>query len=219
MLRKVKVIAVVPLLGVLFSLVDASPSGAAGMTARQLSASLPVRAENGAGYHRDYFGDWIDADRDCRDTRQEVLITESKVSPSYATSGHCKVSRGRWVSPYDGAAWSNPSDVDIDHVVALKEAWDSGARSWSSVNRKRYANDLGYSGTLDAVTDNVNASKSDRDVAQWLPTKDRCTYAIRVAKVKYRWRLSVDSNERWALLAVLSGSCGNTLVAPPPRAV
>ena len=65
----------------------------------------------------------------------------------------------------------NPSDVDIDHVVALKEAWDSGARSWSSVNRKRYANDLGYSGTLVAVTDNVNASKGDRDVAQWLPSR------------------------------------------------
>ena len=141
------------------------------------------------------------------------------MAPTYTTSRHCTVSRGRWFSEYDGATWTNPSDVDIDHVVALKEAWDSGARSWSALNRERYANDLGYSGTLLAVTDNVNASKGDRDVAQWLPSRDRCNYAIRMAKVKYRWRLSVDSTERTAMLAILSGSCGNTAVTPAPRAV
>jgi hypothetical protein len=63
------------------------------------------------------------------------------------------------VSWYDGATWTIPSDVDIDHVVALKEAWESGAWSWTAANRQRFANDLGYAWTLDAVTDNVNASK------------------------------------------------------------
>jgi Protein of unknown function (DUF1524) len=91
------------------------------------------------------------------------------VTRTYTTTQRCAVSRGRWVSSYDGATWIIPSDVDIDHVVALKEAWESGARTWSATNRQRFANDLGHGWTLEAVTDNVNASKGDRDPAAWLP--------------------------------------------------
>lgn len=71
-------------------------------------------------------------------------MAESRVPVSYTTSRRCTVSRGRWVSPYDGATWTNPSDVDIDHRVALKEAWESGARSWTAANRQRFANDVAY---------------------------------------------------------------------------
>ena len=82
------------------------------------------------------------------------------------------------------------------------------------------ANDLGYAWTLDAITDNVNASKGDRDPAQWLPpsTSVRCSYAIHWAAVKHRWRLGVDSTERAALLSIRSGTCGARGVTIPARA-
>jgi enoyl-CoA hydratase/carnithine racemase len=107
-----------------------------------------------------------------------------------------------------------------DDVVALKEAWDSGAKSWSATDRSRFHNDLGYAWTLDAVTDNVNSAKGDSDPAQWLPplTSARCTYAIHWVAIKYRWRLSVDSTEKAKLSSILSGTCGARTLTIPPRA-
>ena len=222
MKRRVKAAAVAVLVAVLATLAQSLPSSAAtSVTARQLVAALPVRAESGAGYSRSYFRHWTDANRDCQDTRAEVLIAESRVAPSYTSSRRCAVARGRWVSPWDLATWTYPSDVDIDHVVALKEAWDSGARSWSALNRERFANDLGHPWTLETVTDNVNSSKSDRDPSQWLPpsASARCSYVIKWAGVKYRWKLSVDATERAAMLRIASGSCGSKTLALPARAI
>lgn len=181
---------------------------------------LTIKAESGSNYERSYFRHWNDANGDCQHTRTEVLIAESKVKPTYSKS-RCSVVKGRWYSTYDGKTWTNPLDVDIDHLVALKEAWDSGAKSWSAKDRSRFANDLGYSGALIAVTDNVNSSKSASDPAQWLPPRAaaRCTYAIRWAKTKYRWRLSIDKAERSALASVLSGSCGAQTITIPGRAL
>lgn len=179
------------------SLVGVQPASADTTTARSLL--YKVAAEGGSStYDRSYFKHWIDTNGDCQGTRAEVLIAESKVTPTYTTSNHCAVAKGKWYSYYDGTTWTNPSDVDIDHLVALKEAWESGARSWSSSNRTRYANDLGFWPSLVAVTDNVNQSKSDRDPAEWLPprTAARCTYAIQWVQVKYRWRLTINTAER-----------------------
>ncbi len=197
-------------------------AAAATTTARQLAAALPVRSEGGSTtYSRTSFKHWIDANGDCQDTRTEVLVAESRVAPTYTSARHCSVSRGRWISPYDYATWTNPSDVDIDHVVALQEAWESGARIWGPVNRERFANDLGHPWSLEAVTDNVNASKGSRDPAQWLPAGPaaRGSFAIKWVTVKYRWRLSVDPAERAALLNILSGSYGAKQVSIPARAL
>jgi len=115
---------------------------AATSTARSLALKLIVGKENSAGYARSAFKLWTDDDRDGCDTRKEVLITESKVKPKLGTS--CRVISGSWKSWYDNKSWTDPADVDIDHVVALKEAWDSGARVWTKTNRTRYANDLTF---------------------------------------------------------------------------
>ena len=179
-------------------------------TARTMLLHLSTRSEGGsATYERSAFRHWVDADQDGCDTREEVLIAESRVAT--ATGAGCRVLTGRWVSWYDGATWTDPSDVDIDHVVALKEAWESGARSWTSTRRQAFANDLGHPWALEAVTDTVNAAKADRDPAQWLPPRPgaHCRYAQRWVAVKYRWRLTVDSAERAELSSLLSGSCGD----------
>jgi hypothetical protein len=84
--------------------------------------NLKVSREIRAGYDRDLFRLWVDADGDCQDTRDEVLAAESTV----AVSG-CDITRGRWVSYYNRRVWRKSTDVDIDHLVPLAEAWDSGA--------------------------------------------------------------------------------------------
>ncbi len=189
-------------------------------TARALLFKIAVSAEGGSTtYDRTYFRHWIDADGDGCDTREEVLIAESRVTV-YPGDG-CRITRGKWYSYYDGLTWTYASDVDIDHVVALKEAWESGARYWGSTTRKRFANDLGYGRSLMAVTDNVNASKGDRDPAQWLPPRSsvHCKYAVNWVLIKYRWRLSIDSAERSKLSSLLSGDCGASTVTIPARAI
>jgi len=172
--------------------------------------SLPVASEVASGYSRGLFRLWLDADRDGCDTREEVLVAE-------ATSGSvvgCAVSNGRWVSTYDGVSTANPSTFDIDHMVPLKEAWDSGAWRWSAATRNNYANDLGYAAALIAVSASSNRSKSDRDPTDWLPALARCTYAKYWIGVKYRWRLSVDPAEKSALTRVLS-NCRPLMTVPP----
>ena len=172
-------------------------------------SSLPVSSEVDSGYSRDLFRHWIDASGDGCDTREEVLITE-RISGS--VSG-CRVAGGRWRSLYDGAVTSNPSSFDVDHMVPLKEAWDSGAWRWSAGTREDYANDLGYANSLIAVTASSNRSKSDRDPTEWLPALARCSYAKYWIGVKYRWRLSVDPVEKSTLTRILA-SCPPLMVLP-----
>jgi hypothetical protein len=213
---------VAALLVTLTPAVGVETASATTITARSMLLNLSLKAESGSTtYDRAYFRHWVDANGDCQDTRAEVLIAESKVTPTYTTSRHCTVSTGRWYSYYDGVYWTKASDVDIDHMVPLKEAWESGARAWSVNNRTRYANDLGSYATLIAVTDNVNQAKGDRDPAAWLPprTASRCTYAIQWVTVKYRWRLGIDSAERSRLSSILSGTCGARATTVPARAI
>ena len=113
---------------------------------------------------------------------------------------------GSWYSVYDGATWTAASDLDIDHLVPLAEAWDSGADSWTTAQRQAFANDLTRP-QLIAVTDNVNQSKSDQDPAEWMPsvTSYACTYVRAWVQVKYYYDLSIDSAEKTKLTSVLSG--------------
>jgi hypothetical protein len=168
---------------------------------------LPVRAETRAGYDRDKFEHWIDADSDCRDTRDEVLAQESRVR----VTGSCDVVEGEWMSYYDKLTWRQSSDVDIDHMVPLAAAWDSGAKRWNAGTRRRFANDLGDRRALVVVTDNVNSSKGDRDPAEWLPPHHKCLYVEQYTAVKMRWALRVNRPEKRALTRVASG-CQNSII-------
>jgi len=158
--------------------------------------SLRVAAETRTGYDRAKFRLWVDADHDCRDTRDEVLAAESLVRVR-----GCDIQRGKWRSYYDGVVTRDSSSFDIDHLVPLAEAWDSGARRWTAATRQRYANDLGDPRTLVAVTASANRSKSDRDPAAWLPQLGQCRYVRQWVAVKTRWGLAVDAAEKRALTA------------------
>ena len=164
------------------------------MRLRRAVSKLSVAAERRRGYDRDKFRHWIDADADCQDTRDEVLRAESVIEVS-----GCDIATGRWRSYYDGEVWTDASDVDIDHLVPLAEAWDSGGRRWTAGTRTRYANDLRDPRPLVAVTDNVNQSKSDQDPADWEPALGKCRYLREWVSVKIRWRLAVDRAEKQQL--------------------
>ena len=172
-------------------------------------SDLTVASEVRTGYSRDLFPHWIDADGDGCSTRSEVLIAEA--DDPVTISGTCTITKGRWYSYYDQVSWTDPADVDIDHMVPLAEAWDSGARTWTTTTRKAFANDLGDYRTLVGVTDNVNQAKGDQDPATWLPQYDRCRYLREFVAVKLRWRLSIDSAEKQAMTS-LASSCTNSTI-------
>jgi len=172
-------------------------------------SDLPTAAEVRTGYRRSLFPHWVDADGDGCSTRNEVLIAESERKVSVGRG--CSLSGGRWFSYYDGVSWTDPGRIDIDHVVPLAEAWDSGARRWRTATRQAYANDLGDRRTLVGVTDRVNQAKGDQDVAEWLPKLRKCRYLREWVAVKHRWRLRVDGAEKSAMSS-LASHCPDTTI-------
>jgi hypothetical protein len=181
-------------------------------TLAQAVAAVPTAAEANTGYDRTLFRHWVDANGDCQNARAEVLVSEAESDTpiTYTTSSRCTVSTGRWFSYYDRVSWTLASDVDIDHMVPLAEAWGSGASGWTAARREAYANDLGDHRTLVGVTDNVNQSKGDQDPATWLPTYDKCRYVAEWVAVKIRWGLSADPAEK-SVLDSYASSCSNTV--------
>lgn len=136
-----------------------------------------------------------------------MLAQESRESVS-----GCDITRGSWFSYYDGRTWRASSDADIDHLVPLAEAWASGARRWNPNTRERYANDLGDRRALVAVTDNVNQSKGDQDIAEWQPDRSvRCRYLREWTVVKTRWSLTVNRTEK-RYMRRLADRCPNKVL-------
>ncbi|MFF4149982.1 HNH endonuclease family protein [Streptomyces sp. NPDC001651] len=174
----------------------ALPTPVSAATARGYLSQLTVATENRTGYSRDLFPHWITQSGTCN-TRETVLKRDGS---GVVTDSSCAATSGSWYSPYDGATWTTASDLDIDHLVPLAEAWDSGAGSWTTSRRQSFANDLTRP-QLIAVTDNVNQSKGDQDPATWMPSRTayRCTYVRAWVQVKYYYDLSVDSAEKSAL--------------------
>ena len=179
----------------------ALPTPVSAATARTYLASLTVATENRTGYDRDLFPTWITISGTCN-TREYILKRDGS---NVVTNSACTATSGSWYSPYDGATWTAASDVDIDHLVPLAEAWDSGASAWTTARRQSFANDVTRPQLL-AVTDNVNQSKGDQDPATWMPslTSYRCTYVRAWVQVKYYYDLSVDSAEKTALTNYLA---------------
>ena len=182
--------------------------------AKSVLSNIKVENEFKTGYKRSLFIHWADLDGNGCDTREEVLKRDSTSKPQ-VDPYRCYVVAGDWYSPYDGARSSDRGDVDIDHVVALKEAWDSGAWAWTESQRKAYANDMTDQRTLIAVTDRVNVSKSDKDPSNWMPPLRSywCTYLGDWISVKARWNLSMDQSEFGRIKNLLNSDCSSLTIA------
>ncbi|MFF6979292.1 HNH endonuclease family protein [Streptomyces sp. NPDC008343] len=160
-------------------------------------AILPVAAESRDGYDRNMFRHWNTGDdpADGCNTRAEILIHEAVTPPTVGPG--CRLTGGSWLSYYDAIVVTSASGLDIDHMVPLAEAWDSGASAWTPQRREAYANDEGAEASLVAVTARSNRSKADQDPAQWLPPAAdvHCRYLAEWVGTKLRWDLAVDHTE------------------------
>ena len=170
--------------------------------ARTELAALTVEPPGSmAGYSRDEFPHWITV-KGCT-TRQRVLIRDGENVER--APGSCRPVAGTWFSPYDDTTWTDPSPLDIDHVIPLAEGWRSGADEWTRDRRREFANDLTTS-QLIAVSAASNRSKGDQDPADWQPPAEEfhCAYAEMWIHVKYVYELTLDEAESDALDEMLS---------------
>lgn len=178
----------------------ASPPGIpSAATAQDQLDELTVASPGSmTGYSRDLFPHWTESDG-CS-TRETVLQRDGD---DVTTDEDCYPVSGSWYSEYDEDTLTDPSDVDIDHVVPLAEAWRSGAADWSTDQREEFANDLDHP-QLIAVSLSSNRSKGDQDPADWQPVESyHCTYSRMWIGAKYAWDLTIDSDEKAALQEML----------------
>lgn len=157
--------------------------------------TLKVTDEVRTGYVRTKFKHWIGAGNGC-DSRKAVIISEAIVKPTVEKG--CVIKGGEWLSIYDNVKVTEAGKLDVDHMVPLAEAWDSGASAWDAKKREMYANDQTDPRHLIAVTGPSNRSKSDQDPADWMPTNKAysCEYLDNWVSIKVRWNLSVDKKEK-----------------------
>lgn len=148
-------------------------------------------------YSRSLYKHWIDLDSDCQDTRQEVLIRDSKSLVLYRDSRNCEVQGGQWNDPYSGKHFENPKQLDVDHMVPLKNAHESGAWAWSTEKKRRYANYLDNPTHLLAVSASENRRKGEKGPDRYMPPNPsyRCEYVKAWVKVKEDWELEMTEDE------------------------
>ncbi|MFF9691389.1 HNH endonuclease family protein [Streptomyces sp. NPDC014623] len=178
---------------------------------------VPAEDEDRTGYTRSSFKHWNSGTvADGCNTRNEVLLAEATTAPAVASG--CKLTGGTWLSYYDGQEVTDPGALDIDHMVPLAEAWDSGASAWTAARREAYANDQGAAASLVAVTARSNRQKSDQDPAEWLPPapEAQCRYVGDWVATKLRWQLTADTTEMDALKVLAEGPCENSIVFYTP---
>lgn len=196
----------------------ATPTPAAKGTALSALAGIQVKGRAPkTGYTREQFGAaWADVDRNGCDTRNDIL-NRDLTDVSYRPGTHdCVVSAGTLNDPYTATRISfargpkTSSAVQIDHVVALSDAWQKGAQQLTESSRRQLANDPL---NLLAVDGPANMSKGDGDAATWLPTnkKFRCRYVARQVAVKARYQLWMTRAEHDAIAGILAGCPGEPL--------
>ncbi len=193
------------------STTTALPSG---LLLLDVLAFVTVANEQSGGYQRDLFEHWISQGGGC--TTRDIVLGRDSSTPVQRDLFGCDVVAGDWFSVYDGAVLADPAEIDIDHVVALKEAWDSGAWAWSAEQRRAFANDLSDPRTLRAVSSDVNRAKSDRDPSNWLPPRQEylCRYLGDWVAVKVRWGLTMDQSEFGRIRNLARDRCPDWRIDP-----
>lgn len=205
------------------------PSSASDGSALAAVSELTVKGRAPrTGYSRDAFGPaWKDVDRNGCDTRNDILARDLVDETLRAGTNDCVVETGLLHEPYSGTdidfvrGQDTSADVQIDHVVALSDAWQKGAQQWDLARRESFANDPL---NLLAVDGTLNMQKGDGDTATWLPPNRayRCPYVARQVGVKLTYGVWVTEAERDAMVRVLS-TCpdeplpaGSATAAPAP---
>lgn len=153
-----------------------------------------------ARYQRlEQFGRWINdpTDDTCMNTRAQVLVRDSQVNVTYRATNRCVVQSGQWLDPYAGDEMTESRQVQIDHVVPLKNAYLTGASKWNQAMRKLYANFMGVDYHLLPVNGHENMSKGDKGPNAYVPPNEkiRCEYLQHWLKIKATWNLVMTKDE------------------------
>ena len=145
-------------------------------------------------------------DDDCQNTRHEVLISESTKAVEFKDGRSCEVDAGSWKDPYTGEVFTDPGDLDIDHMVPLINTHRSGGHAWDRERKSEYANNLSYNGHLIAVSASANRSKGGKGPEEWRPPNSEywCQYALDWVTIKREWELTATEEESEALSEMLS---------------
>ena len=196
---------------------DAPPPAARPATTLAITvAPIPTDISE---YNRSQWKHWTDEDGDCQDARQEALISESLVEVTFESERKCRVETGRWYGAFTGAYVEAPGDLDIDHLVPLKNAHDSGGWAWSAARKQEYANYLGDPDHLIAVTKGSNRSKGAKGPEEWRPPDKGywCQYATDWTEVKLEWGLTMTQRETEAVIEMLD-TCEEPIEVEAERA-
>jgi hypothetical protein len=187
------------------------PDSASVSDARKKLAELTVKGRAPkTGFDRDKFGPaWSDVDHNGCDTRNDILKRDLGNEKFKSGTHDCIILSGTLKDPYSGKTidfkrgQDTSTDVQIDHLVPLSDAWQKGAQQWAATKRKEFANDPL---NLLAVDGPLNGQKSDSDAATWLPPRKayRCAYITRQIDVKAKYEVWVTSAEKDAMGTVLS---------------
>lgn len=169
-------------------------------------SSLAVSNEVHEGYDRSQWKHWSTVDHSCWDTRDQVLydmgkdvkLLDGNKKPTQRLEDACSVSSGTWIDPYSGQTFTDPSKLDIDHIVPLQSAYNKGGYLWDGDKREAYANDLDV---LTISSASENRAKGSKTFDQWVPSNpnDYCNYAERYTEVLVKYGLTVTDAERDAL--------------------
>ncbi|MEV0822706.1 HNH endonuclease family protein [Nonomuraea rubra] len=188
----------------------AKPDSASISDAKEKLAKLAVKGRAPkTGFDRDKFGPaWSDVDRNGCDTRNDILKRDLEDETFRPGTHDCIVLTGTLHDPYSGKTirfkrgQDTSTDVQIDHLIPLSDAWQKGAQQWPATKRKEFANDPM---NLMAVDGPLNGQKSDSDAATWLPPRKsyRCTYIAKQIDVKAKYGLWVTSAEKDAMKGIL----------------
>ena len=159
-------------------------------------------------YNRKDWKHWIDEDRDCQNTRAEVLISQSDVSAEFATSRECRVVKGYWVGGLTGIVLSDASDVDIDHIIPLSYAHRHGGFSWTPSKKEQFANDPL---NLIPAYDYENRRKSDKGPSEYLPSDKTlaCAYLERWQAIAKKYDLNIALKDMAIMINTLAPNSTN----------
>jgi hypothetical protein len=174
---------------------------------KRVAAAFPLPAVD---YDRDnQFGEWIKPDKNsCLTTRGVVLERDSSVKIS--VNDKCTVTNGAWYDPYTDKNYTDAADIQIDHVVALKNAYMTGGHTWDKAKRCLYANYLGNNFHLLPVNGPENMKKSDKSPLEYVPPNKEfvCEYLRTWLEIKYIWNLKMTPREITAIQnEILQNSC------------
>ena len=148
-----------------------------------------------AEYNRSDWKHWIDIDRDCQNTRHELLLAQSLDPVIFKNERECIVLTGRWHGPYIDKYFTEASDLDVDHVIPLKWANDHGGSQWIPKIKEEFANDIE---NLLLVDDSENQSKGAKGPAFWVPKNNKyfCEYISKWSDLIGKYRLTPNASDK-----------------------